>query len=56
MYLDLVTFGGTGDSYFEYLLKQYLLTEETESIYLNMYHSAIDSLFSRVSGSVDVDS
>lgn len=34
--LDDMTVDGCGDSFFEYLLKQYLLTKKTEPKYLNM--------------------
>jgi len=36
-----VTLGGRGDSFFEYLLKQWLLTNRTEEKYLRWYHLAM---------------
>ncbi|KAJ7154327.1 glycoside hydrolase [Mycena crocata] len=33
--------GGSGDSYYEYLLKQYLQTNQTEPVYLQMYTDAM---------------
>ncbi|CAG8594893.1 2442_t:CDS:2 [Ambispora leptoticha] len=37
----LIGLGALGDSYYEYLLKQYLLTNKTEQMYLRMYNEAI---------------
>ncbi|KAI0230124.1 hypothetical protein L0F63_001988 [Massospora cicadina] len=39
-----VSFGAMGDSFYEYLLKRYLLTNRTEGQYLRMYVESIDSL------------
>ncbi|KAJ7020380.1 glycoside hydrolase family 47 protein, partial [Mycena alexandri] len=36
-----VRMGSSGDSYFEYLLKQYIQTNRTESVYLQMYTDAM---------------
>jgi mannosyl-oligosaccharide alpha-1,2-mannosidase len=37
----LIRLGSRGDSYYEYLLKQYLQTEEGEAIYNEMYHESV---------------
>ena len=39
-----VSFGAYGDSYFEYLLKQYLLTNKTQSEYLDLHRKTMHSL------------
>ncbi|KAJ7720200.1 glycoside hydrolase [Mycena metata] len=36
-----VRMGSSGDSYYEYLLKQYIQTNRTESVYLQMYTDAM---------------
>ncbi|ORX90009.1 hypothetical protein K493DRAFT_63273 [Basidiobolus meristosporus CBS 931.73] len=41
---DTISFGALGDSYYEYLLKQYLLTEKSVDQYRRMYESSIDSM------------
>lgn len=47
-----VTFGGLGDSFYEYLLKQYLLTDQTEHEYLEWYIHSIESLTKYLSHTV----
>ncbi|KAJ3965237.1 glycoside hydrolase family 47 protein [Lentinula raphanica] len=39
-----IRLGSRGDSYYEYLLKQYLQTAKTEAIYRKMYTDAIQSI------------
>ena len=39
-----VTLGARGDSYYEYLLKQWLLTNRTEPVYLDEYRAAVASV------------
>lgn len=41
---DHVTLGALGDSFYEYLVKQYLLTDRTESKYKELAVSALDAL------------
>lgn len=41
---DAISFGAMGDSFYEYLLKRYLLTNQTEEQYKRMYERSIDSL------------
>ena len=43
-----VTLGALGDSYFEYLLKQYLLTGKTERRYRVMYEKAVKGIVSHM--------
>lgn len=38
---NLIRLGSRGDSYYEYLLKQYLQTEEREPIYNSMYQESV---------------
>ncbi|KAI1790982.1 glycoside hydrolase [Ganoderma leucocontextum] len=42
--LSAIRLGSRGDSYYEYLLKQYLQTNLTEPVYQEMYHGAIDGI------------
>lgn len=39
-----ITFGGQGDSFYEYLLKQYILSGQTHDQYRRMYEESIDSM------------
>ena len=39
-----ITLGARGDSYYEYLLKQWLLTGRTESRFLEEYRVAMDGV------------
>jgi len=39
-----IRLGSRGDSYYEYLLKQYLQTNRTESVYRQMYDRAMDAI------------
>lgn len=41
---DLIRLGSRGDSYYEYLLKQYLQTVEREPVYLTMYKESIKGM------------
>jgi mannosyl-oligosaccharide alpha-1,2-mannosidase len=43
-----VTLGGLGDSFFEYLLKQWLLTGKTEKIYLEMYQRSLHGIMTNL--------
>ena len=45
---DHITLGALGDSYYEYLLKQYLLTGQTEQRYRDMYLQAVRSISDRL--------
>lgn len=40
----LIRLGSRGDSYYEYLLKQYLQTNNEEPIYWNMYRESVDGV------------
>ncbi|PIL31248.1 hypothetical protein GSI_05946 [Ganoderma sinense ZZ0214-1] len=42
--LSAIRLGSRGDSYYEYLLKQYLQTNLSELVYQEMYHGAIDGI------------
>ena len=46
--IDLVSYGGLGDSFYEYLLKQFLLTSKTESFLEEMYLEAIEGLVTKL--------
>ncbi|ESK93354.1 glycoside hydrolase family 47 protein [Moniliophthora roreri MCA 2997] len=39
-----IRLGSRGDSYYEYLLKQYLQTNQTETVYRDMYDDAMDAI------------
>ncbi|KAI8320315.1 mannosyloligosaccharid alpha-mannosidase [Martensiomyces pterosporus] len=39
-----ITFGGQGDSWYEYMLKQYLYSRQTNDQYRRMYEESIDSM------------
>ncbi|KAJ7223606.1 glycoside hydrolase [Mycena pura] len=39
-----IRLGSRGDSYYEYLLKQYLQTDRTEPVYLKMYTDAVQGI------------
>ncbi|KAJ7233609.1 glycoside hydrolase [Mycena haematopus] len=39
-----IRLGSRGDSYYEYLLKQYLQTDQTEAVYLKMYEDAMQGI------------
>ncbi|CAI5758781.1 unnamed protein product [Candida verbasci] len=41
---NLIRLGSRGDSYYEYLLKQYLQTNEQESIYWQMYKESVNGV------------
>lgn len=41
-----IRLGSRGDSYYEYLLKQYLLTNRTEAVYEQMYQDTMDAIHS----------
>eukprot|EP01060_Flectonema_neradi_P030909 TRINITY_DN4577_c0_g1_i2.p1 TRINITY_DN4577_c0_g1~~TRINITY_DN4577_c0_g1_i2.p1 ORF type:complete len:750 (+),score=148.98 TRINITY_DN4577_c0_g1_i2:45-2294(+) len=45
---DHITLGALGDSFYEYLLKQYLLTEKTEKRYRKMYERAIAGIVGKL--------
>jgi mannosyl-oligosaccharide alpha-1,2-mannosidase len=45
-----ITFGSNGDSYYEYLLKQWLLTDKTDDNLKHQYELAIDSMISKMLG------
>ncbi|KTW28962.1 hypothetical protein T552_01592 [Pneumocystis carinii B80] len=40
----LISLGSRGDSYYEYLIKQYLLTQKQEKIYLEMFEEAVEGI------------
>lgn len=42
--LSAIRLGSRGDSYYEYLLKQYIQTNMTETVYRDMYDDAMDSV------------
>ncbi|KAI8578896.1 hypothetical protein K450DRAFT_175778 [Umbelopsis ramanniana AG] len=39
-----IRLGSRGDSYYEYLLKQYLQTDKTEEVYRNMYDQTVNAM------------
>ncbi|KAG5513167.1 hypothetical protein PMAC_001537 [Pneumocystis sp. 'macacae'] len=41
---NYITLGSRGDSYYEYLIKQYLLTKKKEKIYLKMFEEAVEGI------------
>ncbi|KAK6466015.1 mannosyl-oligosaccharide 1,2-alpha-mannosidase [Scheffersomyces coipomensis] len=41
---SLIRLGSRGDSYYEYLLKQYLQTNEQEPIYWDLYHESVEGV------------
>jgi mannosyl-oligosaccharide alpha-1,2-mannosidase len=43
-----VSIGALADSYFEYLLKQWLQTNKTQTVYLDMYTQAMDSIHAQL--------
>eukprot|EP01065_Artemidia_motanka_P052110 TRINITY_DN9324_c2_g2_i1.p1 TRINITY_DN9324_c2_g2~~TRINITY_DN9324_c2_g2_i1.p1 ORF type:complete len:806 (+),score=290.03 TRINITY_DN9324_c2_g2_i1:45-2420(+) len=45
---DHITLGALGDSFYEYLLKQYLLTGKTEKRYRRMYKKAVKGIMTRL--------
>ena len=45
---DHITLGALGDSFYEYLLKQYLLTGKTEPRYKVMYEKAVAGIRKRL--------
>ncbi|KAI3404658.2 MNS1 [Candida oxycetoniae] len=45
---SLIRLGSRGDSYYEYLVKQYLQTKEKETVYYDMYREAIDGIRSKL--------
>lgn len=47
---NLIRLGSRGDSYYEYLLKQYLQTSEQEPIYNDMYKESLNGVRKRMVG------
>lgn len=47
-YLSEFRLGSRGDSYYEYLVKQYLLTNRTEQVFRDMYEFAFDDIKSKM--------
>lgn len=45
---SVVTLGARGDSYYEYLLKQWLLTNKTEPVYRERYLQAMDGVITKL--------
>lgn len=43
-YLSEIRLGSRGDSYYEYLVKQFIQTNRTEQVYRNMYEYAFDDI------------
>jgi len=43
-----ITLGARGDSYYEYLLKQWLQTNKTETRYKDMYEHAVQNILSKL--------
>lgn len=41
---NLIRLGSRGDSYYEYLLKQYLQTSEEEPIYYDLYRESVEGV------------
>lgn len=41
---NLIRLGSRGDSYYEYLLKQYLQTSKQERVYLDMYRESVEGV------------
>ncbi|KAG5438683.1 hypothetical protein PCANB_002403 [Pneumocystis canis] len=41
---NYISLGSRGDSYYEYLIKQYLLTQKEEKIYLEMFEEAVEGI------------
>eukprot|EP00930_Biecheleria_cincta_P083048 TRINITY_DN72692_c0_g1_i1.p1 TRINITY_DN72692_c0_g1~~TRINITY_DN72692_c0_g1_i1.p1 ORF type:complete len:869 (+),score=118.70 TRINITY_DN72692_c0_g1_i1:35-2608(+) len=39
-----ITLGGRGDSFYEYLLKQWLVTNRTQTRYVEMYQTSVDGI------------
>jgi hypothetical protein len=48
LYLSSIRLGSRGDSYYEYLIKQYVQTNHSESIYALMYEEAMRSIKRRL--------
>jgi mannosyl-oligosaccharide alpha-1,2-mannosidase len=48
-----VTMGGLGDSFFEYLLKQWLLTGKTDNMYLEMYQRSLHGIMTKMVDNFD---
>lgn len=46
--LSEIRLGSRGDSFYEYLVKQYLQTNRTESVYRDMYEHAFDDIKSKL--------
>lgn len=51
-YAGEIRLGSRADSYYEYLVKQYLLTNRTEPVYRDMYEQAFDGIKSYLLGHV----
>jgi len=51
-----VTMGGLGDSFFEYLLKQWLLTGKTDNMYLEMYQRSLHGIMTKMVDNFDTNS
>ena len=47
-FYGMVTMGGLGDSFFEYLLKQWLMTGKTEQVYLDMYQKSVHGIMTKM--------
>lgn len=45
---DHVSIGGLGDSFYEYLIKSYLMSDKTDEEAKRMYYSAMEVLVLRV--------
>eukprot|EP00760_Papus_ankaliazontas_P022703 PhM_4_TR18945/c0_g1_i1/m.59758/K01230/MAN1; mannosyl-oligosaccharide alpha-1,2-mannosidase len=45
---DKVTFGARGDSYYEYIVKQWVLTGRTESVYLDAYNRFLQGIYDKL--------
>ncbi|EEB07907.2 mannosyl-oligosaccharide 1,2-alpha-mannosidase [Schizosaccharomyces japonicus yFS275] len=43
-----IRLGSRGDSYYEYLLKQFLQTKRAENVYYNMYKKSMDAVLQRL--------
>lgn len=46
--LSAIRLGSRGDSYYEYLLKQYIQTNMTEGVYRGMYDDAMESVYTHL--------
>jgi mannosyl-oligosaccharide alpha-1,2-mannosidase len=55
-FAGVVTMGGLGDSFFEYLLKQWLLTGKTDNMYLEMYQRSLHGIITKMVDNFDSNS